>query len=336
MPYKFHSGIYLIEVDRSAHGKTKKFYVGQSIYLKKRKAGHWALLRRGKHNNRLLQRAWIKYGEEAFSFSIIAEVPESGLTAAEQAALDNMRQLYGDDRVLNLNKDIVDSRRGSTHSEEARRLLSEKQKANWQDEAYRAAQSAALKKSYTAERLAQMSAAGKEVQSRPEVKEKNRQNGFAHGLNPIVSAKRKATNARPEIKEKRSISGKKSHADPVLKAYMSAVLTVALNSPETKAKRDATNARPDIRAKRSAAASLAQSTDEYRQKQRKAQLIAQNRSEVKAKKSENVRKALASPDSIARRKATNARPEVKLRRSQAATARNLLRYGRKEQDAHAD
>lgn len=54
-----------------------KVYVGQSSSHRKRWGEHRRTLRLGEHHNILLQRAWIKYGERNFKFSVIEEVTES-------------------------------------------------------------------------------------------------------------------------------------------------------------------------------------------------------------------------------------------------------------------
>lgn len=50
-----------------------KYYVGSTKQYKKRINQHKSTLKRGKHANIKLQRAWDKYGEEAFTFFIIEE-----------------------------------------------------------------------------------------------------------------------------------------------------------------------------------------------------------------------------------------------------------------------
>jgi group I intron endonuclease len=52
-----------------------KFYVGSAVDLKRRKTRHFSELRNGRHNNRHLQAAWGKYGEQAFVFVVIEELP---------------------------------------------------------------------------------------------------------------------------------------------------------------------------------------------------------------------------------------------------------------------
>jgi group I intron endonuclease len=65
-----------------------KFYVGSAVDLKRRKTRHFSELRTGKHNNRHLQAAWVKYGEQAFVFVVVAELTDSDdLLAAENVWL---------------------------------------------------------------------------------------------------------------------------------------------------------------------------------------------------------------------------------------------------------
>ena len=65
-----------------------KFYVGSAVDLKKRKTRHFSELRTGKHNNRHLQSAWGKYGEQAFVFVVVETLTEQDdLLAAENVWL---------------------------------------------------------------------------------------------------------------------------------------------------------------------------------------------------------------------------------------------------------
>jgi len=69
MPYKYeHPGVYKI-----ANSVTNECYVGQSVRVLKRISDHKCNLRKGTHSNPRLQNAWNKYGEEAFTFEVVAE-----------------------------------------------------------------------------------------------------------------------------------------------------------------------------------------------------------------------------------------------------------------------
>ena len=65
-----------------------KFYVGSAVDLKRRKTRHFSELRGNKHNNRHLQAAWNKYGEQAFVFVTIEEIAaDADLLIAENVWL---------------------------------------------------------------------------------------------------------------------------------------------------------------------------------------------------------------------------------------------------------
>jgi len=61
-------GIYKIE-----NLVNSKVYIGQSKDINMRFLGHKSVLRRNKHGNEYLQRAWNKYGEDKFIFEILEE-----------------------------------------------------------------------------------------------------------------------------------------------------------------------------------------------------------------------------------------------------------------------
>lgn len=72
-----------------------KRYVGSTVSLKTRKSGHFSKLRKGKHHSIILQRAFDKYGENAFFFSIIEEnIPQDYLIEREQYWLDKLKPEY--------------------------------------------------------------------------------------------------------------------------------------------------------------------------------------------------------------------------------------------------
>ena len=59
-------GIYGIR--NTANGK---WYVGQTIGLRQRKASHYAALRHGRHRNRYLQSSFVKHGEACFEWRVL-------------------------------------------------------------------------------------------------------------------------------------------------------------------------------------------------------------------------------------------------------------------------
>ena len=60
-----------------------KRYIGRSIQVRKRIQDHRRKLQRGKHANHYLQRAWDKYGEGAFDFTVLEIAHEHDLPQRE-------------------------------------------------------------------------------------------------------------------------------------------------------------------------------------------------------------------------------------------------------------
>ena len=77
------SGIYAI-----VHIASGKRYVGSAIDLRARSDQHKRALSTQRHGNRLLQRAWNKYGEGAFQFVILEYCKTELLLEAEQRYID--------------------------------------------------------------------------------------------------------------------------------------------------------------------------------------------------------------------------------------------------------
>lgn len=77
------SGIY--EIVNLRNGKR---YVGSAVNFAIRWRQHRRLLNRGEHYSPAMQRAWIKYGPDAFDFRVIRKCGRHELLAAEQDELD--------------------------------------------------------------------------------------------------------------------------------------------------------------------------------------------------------------------------------------------------------
>jgi len=78
-----NSGIYKITCLAN-----KRFYIGSSIDLSKRLSRHRRELNKECHINRHLQRAWNKYGADAFVFEILLYCDPENCLMYEQIALD--------------------------------------------------------------------------------------------------------------------------------------------------------------------------------------------------------------------------------------------------------
>ncbi len=72
-------GIY--QIFNTLNGKA---YVGSSRHIDTRWKQHIGSLGRGDYHSILLQRAWDKYGSEAFDFEVIQECSENQLIDEEQ------------------------------------------------------------------------------------------------------------------------------------------------------------------------------------------------------------------------------------------------------------
>lgn len=84
------SGIYTI-----TNTVSQKRYVGQAVDIRKRWRNHRSSLERGLHSNIHLQRAWLRYGSEAFVFEVVEVVADPGhLDAKEQRWMDDLRPEY--------------------------------------------------------------------------------------------------------------------------------------------------------------------------------------------------------------------------------------------------
>jgi len=81
---------------------TKQIYVGQTSRGRRRWIGHKAKLRKGTHTNPQLQKAWDKWGADAFRFAVVEELPANcseELLLEKEAALmlehiSNGKKLY--------------------------------------------------------------------------------------------------------------------------------------------------------------------------------------------------------------------------------------------------
>ncbi|HEX5083660.1 MAG TPA: GIY-YIG nuclease family protein, partial [Blastocatellia bacterium] len=77
------SGVYQIRCNTNG-----KIYIGSAVNMPVRWAEHGRSLRQGVHRNKHLQKAWNKYGEENFEFTVLDYVTPAFLLRAEQQWID--------------------------------------------------------------------------------------------------------------------------------------------------------------------------------------------------------------------------------------------------------
>lgn len=80
------TGVYAIR-----HIASGRVYVGSSLRIHDRWAGHVRDLERGRHGSRHLQHAWSKYGADAFEFIVLETCLPEDRIAREQAHIDVLR-----------------------------------------------------------------------------------------------------------------------------------------------------------------------------------------------------------------------------------------------------
>lgn len=100
-----------------------KHYVGSAVQLLRRRRQHFYDLRRGRHENPILQSAWTKYGSGAFTFDVLEIVEDKAtLIEREQDWIDFLKSAnrqYGYNILP-----LASSAFGRRHSEETKRKLS--------------------------------------------------------------------------------------------------------------------------------------------------------------------------------------------------------------------
>lgn len=117
------SGIYCIE-----NIKNGRAYIGQSSNISRRWAQHKSDLRAGRHDNEHLQRAWNKYGEKSFLFSIVEECPVEMLDDAEMIWInffDAFNHGYNMTKGGEATRGFSPWNKGKRRSERIRKILSE-------------------------------------------------------------------------------------------------------------------------------------------------------------------------------------------------------------------
>lgn len=107
-------GIYMIE-----NIVTLDRYIGSSIDILRRCLAHRAGLRRGAHENRFLQNAWNKYGEESFLFGVVEHCVVHELLDVEREHV-SLQGRYNISREIGLPPNRKGQRNSLEHREKCR------------------------------------------------------------------------------------------------------------------------------------------------------------------------------------------------------------------------
>lgn len=210
-------GIYKIR-----NKTNNKIYTGQAVDIYDRWAEHIRALRGQYHTNNHLQRAWNKYGEDNFEFSIVEECCEDELDDREIywiAEYDSYHNGYN--QTLG-----GGGARGYKHSEETKKKKSEAssgEKAYWYGKC--GEQHPAFGRKHTDEEKMRISESHKGMTHTEETKEKLKQlfigeNNPRYGTKHIEETKKKISKSHmekkhsEESKNKMSVSQKARYANP--------------------------------------------------------------------------------------------------------------------------
>lgn len=208
------------------HTATGMLYVGSTNDYKRRFAEHRYSLRRGNHYNRHLQSAWKKYGEDAFSFSVLECLSdELELMKREQYWIDATTAV---DNGFNMCP-LAGSTRGVPRSAEHKAKISAANKGRIYSE---------LSKSRI------RSARAKQVIS-PESIEKTRAGNLGRTrtaeMRANISAGCVGKTVTPETRAKMSLANTGKKASDATKAKLAESSRGRVKSPETRAKLSAAN-----------------------------------------------------------------------------------------------
>lgn len=212
------SGIY--EIFNVESGQQ---YIGSAVDILKRWRSHRVGLIAKKHDNIHLQRAWNKYGSDAFVFSVIENAPKANLIEREQFWMDAYDAVESGYNIC----PTAGSSIGMKTSSETRVKQSIAAKKQWASSERRKQQSVAQKKRWSIpEAKARISAAMKDRKFTSEHRAK-------------ISAAQKKRWLLPETRVKQSATMKGRKLTPETKAKLSEINVGRQHSLETRVKMSA-------------------------------------------------------------------------------------------------
>ena len=239
------------------HIASGKVYVGSATNPRTRRNGHFRDLRNGIHHSRYLQRAYDKYGEDAFVFEIIEPVLFcEDLTTRETYWIKMLRAA---ERSHGYNVEpIAGSSLGAKRTDAVRAGISERAKARYADPVYKAKAVAKLKAMYDDPKVrANISAARKAQFADPAQRKGVSDRAKARHSDPNyianLSEKAKTRYTRPGERERLSAQSKAQYADPSKRAKLLEGRDAYFADPANRAKhseqKKAQYADPEFRAR---------------------------------------------------------------------------------------
>ena len=168
------------------------FYVGSSQDLAKRESNHRSALRRGYHENSIMQRVFDKYG--VFRFIILGHYPLDQILEREQYLLDTH---WIDPKCANMAAIVGPPSAGWKHSDESRKKMS-------------ASQTGLKKPPRSPEHRAAMSAANAGKTIPPETRAKMSAAKKGKGVPPFTHQHRAALSAAQKLRRERERSSANS------------------------------------------------------------------------------------------------------------------------------
>jgi len=268
------TGVYEI-----VHVASGKRYVGSaSVSFASRLRCHRHDLKKQKHSSVLLQRAWNKYGPEAFEFRIVEVTAPEHAIAVEQTFID-WRKSADPDRGFNV-LSTAGSSRGCKRSEQTRQKVREatlRQFANPESrERHATAQRNRYRDESERERVRQHF---KEFYSNPDVKEEMKsrlRSRFAdESVRAAHSEQQKAALSNPETRKKQSDSANKRWSDQKARDEQREKTRAIVCTPEAREqarlKTLANNADPERKARIQEKNRATRAAKKLREKEQKSQ-----------------------------------------------------------------
>lgn len=219
------AGIY--EIKNNVNGKV---YIGSTTNFTRRRQQHFRNLELGKHVNVKLQRAWVKYGSDAFTYSVIERVEDhSQLVIREQYWMEktqsaklgyNLAPNAGHTLGIKMSAEFrysVSARmKGTKHSPETRQKISESNKGRHVDPSHLRLM---VEKARSPEAIAKMIASktGLKHSEKTKALMSEKQKGRKHTAETIAKMKGRVVSDATRAKQSAAATGKRHSQETIAK-----------------------------------------------------------------------------------------------------------------------